>query len=103
RHLKFKPTCMTVPENALQAAVDMSDIAIAQDFRDVATLAELLLHAFYLHESGKYEASHITAWTIAERCLHEQWKTHLRERDAQHTTPGADEKFINSERKQKLT
>lgn len=102
-HLKWKPFCMTVSKNVLRAAVDMSDTAIAQDFRDVATLAELLLHAFYLHESGKYEASHITAWTIAERCLHELWKTYLHERDAQHTTPGSDEKFINSERKQKLT
>jgi hypothetical protein len=102
-HLKFKPTCMTVPENVLQAAVDLSDAAMVQDARDVATLAELLLHAFYLHESGKYEASHVTAWTIKERCLHELWKTHLRELDNQHTTAGGEEKFINSERKQKLT
>lgn len=94
---------MTVQANVLQAAVDMSDAAIAQDFRDVATLAELLLHALYLHESGKYEASHIAAWTIAERCLHERWKTHLHELDNQHTTPESEEKFINSKRKQTLT
>lgn len=101
-HRKRNPFCMTVPENVLQAAVDMTDAGIAKDFRDVATLAELLLHSFCLHESGKYAASHITAWTIAERCLDELWKTHLRELDNQHTAPGAA-KLINSKREQKLT
>jgi hypothetical protein len=90
-HRKFKPTCMTVPENILQTAVDMIDMAIAKDSRDVATLAELLLHAFYLYESGKYAASHTTAWAIAERCLRELWETHLAE------------KSITSKRKMKAT
>lgn len=102
-HLKFKPTCMTVPENIIEAAVDMTNAAIAKDFRDVAILAELLLHSFCLRESGKYEASHISAWTITERCLNELWNTHLRELNNKHTSPGSEEKFINSERKQKLT
>lgn len=102
-HLKFKPTCMTIPENVLEVAVDMTNAAIAKDFRDVAILTELLLHSFYLHESGKYEASHISAWTITERCLNELWNTHLRELDDHHKASGYDEKFINSERKKKLT
>jgi hypothetical protein len=103
QHVKFKPVCMTVPENVLQAAVDMTDAAIIKDFPNVAILAELLLHSYSLYESGKYAASHISAWTIAEWCLNELWETHLRELDNQHTAPGSEEKFINSERKQKLT
>jgi hypothetical protein len=102
-HVKFKPICMIVPENVLQAAVDMTDTAIVKDFDNVATLAELLLHSLSLYESGKYAASHISAWTVAEWCLNELWKTHLRELDNQHPVPGSEEKFINSERKQKLT
>jgi hypothetical protein len=102
-HLKCKPACLAVPENVLQAAVDMTNATIAKDFRGVATLAELLLHSFYLHESGKYEASHISAWTVAERCLNKLWNTHLHELDNKHTVPGSGEKFINSEREKKLT
>jgi len=101
-HRKLKHLCMTVPANVLHAAVDMTDAGIANDFRDVATLAELLLHSFCLHHSGRFEASHIAAWTIAEKCLDDLWKTHLRDLDKQHTAPGAA-KFINSERKRKLT
>jgi hypothetical protein len=103
RNFMSEPIFATVSKIALQGAVEMSDAAIKRDFHDVVTLAELLLHAFYLHESGKYEASHITAWTIAERCLHELWKTHLCELDNQHTIAGSEENFINSERKQRLT
>ncbi|HUW83634.1 MAG TPA: hypothetical protein VMZ31_12650 [Phycisphaerae bacterium] len=102
-HRRFKPVCTTVPGKVLHAAAEMTDAAIAQGFPGVAVLAELLLHAFYLHESGKYEGSHITAWTIAERCLRELWKTHLGQLDSQYTGADSEEKFINSERKQKLT
>ncbi len=81
----------------------MINTAITEDFHDVATLAELLLHAFNLHESGKYEASHIAAWTIVERCLNELWNKQLCELGNQHTSLGTKEVFINRERKQKLT
>lgn len=101
-HLKFKPVCMSVEINVVREAVAMCDAVNADSLRDVATLAELILHAFYLHESGKYEASHIAAWTISERCIHEQWKRHLAELDNRQTT-SETKKFINSERKQKLT
>jgi hypothetical protein len=102
-HLTVKVACTTVPENVLQATVDMIGTATANDFCDVATLAELLLHSFYLHESGKYEASHISAWTITEKCLNELWRTHLTELDQQHSITGSEEKFINRDRKDKLT
>ena len=42
-HRQFAPVCETVPENILQAAVDMTDAAFARDFREVAMLAELVL------------------------------------------------------------
>jgi hypothetical protein len=103
QHLKFTDASMSVPESVVRAAAEMTDRTMTKDFRDPATVAELLLHSVYLYESGKYEASHVAAWTIAEKCLHERWETHLRELNSQHTVPGSEEKFINSERKQKLT
>lgn len=102
-HVKFKTTCDTVSEDVIKDTVDMTDAAISKDSHDTAILAELLLHSFYLYESGKYEASHISAWTIVERCLNERWNTHLSELDNQHVAAGSEEKFINSERKKKLT
>lgn len=102
-HMKVRPFRKTVPENILQTAVDMTNTAIAKKFDDTTTLADLLLHAFFLHESGKYEASHITAWTIAEKCLNELWKTYLCELNKQHTASGTEGRFMNSARKAKLT
>jgi hypothetical protein len=102
-HTKFGHICKTVPENVLRTVIDMTNTATAKNFDDTTTLADLLLHAFFLHESGKYEASHITAWTIAEKCLNDLWKTYLCELNKQHTASGTEGRFINSDRKDKLT
>jgi hypothetical protein len=99
-HVKFKPVFNTISEDVLKTAMEMTDIAIA---KDAATIAELLLHSFYLHQSGKYEASHITAWTIVERCLNAQWLTHLHDLDNKHAATGAENKFISKTRADKLT
>lgn len=101
QHLKFRPVWQSVPESVLQTTVDLTNAAIGKGSDDVATLAELL--SFYLHESGKYEASHTAAWTIAERCLNELWNAHLCNLEDQHQASGSEEKFINSVRRQKLT
>lgn len=92
-----------VSENILQTAVEMANTAIAGRFDEAITLADMLLHAFSLHQSGKYEASHLTAWTIAEKCLNELWNIYLQELNMQHAEPEPEGKFINSARKGKLT
>lgn len=101
-HAKYKDICDVVSEIIVGDAFALTEAAFSKD-QDTSILAELLLHSFYLYDSGKYEASHIAAWTIAERCLHQRWETQLRALDAQHSTAGPEGKFINSERKQKLT
>ena len=102
-HHIFKPTCTKVPPDVVQSAADMTDKAMADEARDTATLAELLLHSFHLHESGKYEASHIAAWTIVERCLNDKWQTHLQSLNSRRSPDGSAERFISSNRRQKLT
>lgn len=102
-HGKFGHICETIPASILQTAIDMTNAAVAERFDDAITLADLLLHAFFLHQSGKYEASHISSWTIAEKCLNELWMTYLRELDEQHSGHEFEGKFINKDRKGKLT
>ncbi len=102
-HKKFGHIWQIVPENILQTSIDMTNAAMAKNFDDTITLADLLLHAFSLHESGKFEASQIIAWTIAEKCLNDLWNTYLYELNENHTASGTEGRFINSARKDKLT
>ena len=88
---------------SLDATVDLVDKTIQDNFQDVAVLAELLLHSAYLHESGRYEASHIAAWAIIENCLNKKWKMYLEELNDQQSTKDKKSKFIDSNRMKKLT
>lgn len=59
------------------AAVSATDVAtVAAGDRDL--LAEMILHAFALHSSGRLESSMVTAWTVAERCLNELWDQYIK-------------------------
>ena len=102
-HRRSKVTCDVVKESVLPVAAEMTENAIAHGSRESATLAELLLHSFHLYENGKYEASHIAGWTITERCLNDQWQAWLSQLDEQHSEQLDPDRFINADRKKKLT
>lgn len=104
-HKTCCPWHLIVTLDVVSEAIRLTDAALANQSNDAATLGELLLHAFELHDSGKYEASHISAWTIAERCMNQIWHSHLEDAERRHSncTGDSEEKFINSTRRQKLT
>lgn len=104
-HIKPCPWHLIVTLGVVSEAIELTDAAVANKSSDAATLGELLLYAFELHDSGKYEASHISAWTIAERCLNQIWRSCLDEAERQYSDSAGDpmEKFINSVRRQRLT
>lgn len=104
-HQQRRPWHRVVAIDVLADAFALTDTALADETNDAATLGELLLHAFELHDSGKYEASHISAWTVAERCMNQIWRSHLNDAETRFSSPtgDSDEKFINSNRMQKLT
>jgi hypothetical protein len=105
QHQQRRPWHTLVTLDVLSDAFKLTDTALADEANDAATLGELLLHAFELHDSGKCEASHISAWTVAERCLNQMWRSHLDDAETRFSTSigDPDEKFINSTRMQKLT
>jgi hypothetical protein len=104
-HSSRRPWHYVISQESLKAALDLTDSALNDESNDAATLAELILHAFHLHDSGKYEASLVSAWTVAERCLNQIWSSHLDDAERKHTAElgGSDRKFINADRRTKLT
>lgn len=104
-HQQRRPWHRIVTLDVLSEAFALTDTALVDETNDAATLGELLLHAFELHDSGKYEASHIAAWTVAERCMNQIWRSHLDDAETRFSSSAGDpnEKFINSTRMQKLT
>lgn len=104
-HQVVSPWHPIVTPELISDAIKTADSALVNGAKDAAILGELLLHAFASHDNGKYEASHISAWTIVERCLNELWRSHLDEAERKHPMSAGDEdkKFINSKRLQKLT
>ncbi len=105
QHKQYRQFHPLVTPEVVSEAINLTDKAIVDESNDAALLGELMLHAFKLHDSGKYEASHISAWTITERCMNQIWQSHLDNAERQHTkcTGDSDEKFINSTRREKLT
>ncbi len=105
QHKKRMPFHPVVTLDVVSEIISLTDAALLDESNDAATLGELLLHAFDLHDSGKYEASHISAWTIAERCMNQIWHSYLDDAERRHpiSTDDPNEKFINSTRRQKLT
>lgn len=103
-HEKRHPYQMVVKSDVVSEAFRLTDIALLNNSNDAATLGELFLHAFELHDSGKYEASHISAWTIAERCINQIWLSYLNDMEQQQPicSDVPNEKFINTTRRQKL-
>jgi hypothetical protein len=104
-HETRRPWHHLVSVDIVSEAIDLTDAALMTQSNDAAILGELLLHAFDLHDSGKYAASHISAWTIVERCMNQIWHSHLEKAEQEHSNSSAEtgEKFINSERRKKLT
>lgn len=104
-HKKRRPWHRVVTLDVVSEAISLTDAALVDEANDAATLGELLLHAFELHDSGKYEASHISAWTVAERCMNQIWRSHLDDAERLYSSCTGDpnEKFINSTRRRKLT
>ena len=104
-HETRRPWHLLVSMDIVSEAIDLTDAALVTQSNDAAILGELLLHAFELHDSGKYEASHISAWTIVERCMNQIWHSHLDNAERKHANCliDTDEKFINSDRRKKLT
>ncbi|MCP5096657.1 MAG: hypothetical protein GY943_13975 [Chloroflexi bacterium] len=92
---------LDVVSNALR----LTDTALSISENDAAALGELLLYAFELHDSGKFEPSLISAWTVVERCMNKIWHSHLDNAERQYSSSTRDpnQKFINSTRRQKLT
>lgn len=103
-HKIFMPFHTVVAQDVISEAIRLTDAALLNNSNDTATLGELFLHAFQLHDSGKYEASHISSWTITERCLNQIWLSYLADAEQQHPTCSdtSNEKYINSTRRQKL-
>lgn len=77
QHKQNRPFHLLVTLEVVSEAINLTDKAIVDESNDAAMLGELMLHAFELHDSGKYEASHISAWTITERCMNQIWQSHL--------------------------
>ena len=104
-HKKRLPFHPVITLDIVATAISLTDAALVDEANDAATLGELLLHSFELHDSGKYEASHISSWTVAERCMNQIWRSHLDDAECRYSSSTSDpkEKFINSTRRQTLT
>ncbi len=105
QHSKVRPWQDVLTLEILHKSISLAEGALQEEGNDAATLAELLLHAFHLNDSGKYEASHISAWTVAERCINHIWLSRLDDKEREYSNSSAEsqEKFINAIRRQKLT
>jgi hypothetical protein len=104
-HSRVRPWHCVLAIEIVDKSISMAEAALREEGNDAATLAELLLHAFHLNDSGKFEASHISAWTVAERCINHIWLSHLGDKDRDYSSSlgESQEKFINAERRQTLT
>lgn len=105
RHKDFMCVHPVISLNALSETIRLTDEALSRDAKDATVLGELLLQAFQLHDTGRYEASHISAWTIIERCMNIIWSSYLDDAENQNTVDKgkSGKKFINSDRRVKLT
>lgn len=105
QHKSRSPWHNVMSLESLRSAVELTDLALNDESNEAAMLGELVLHAFYLYDSGKYPASLISAWTVAERCLNQIWSLYLAESEQKHSEDLGDagRKFINAERRNKLT
>lgn len=103
-HRDRYPWHCVVSTDTVSKSLALADAAVQNEANDAAILAELLLHAFHLNDSGMYEASHTSAWTVAERCINKMWRSNLddAEREQSHYLADPSEKFINAKRRQKL-
>jgi hypothetical protein len=76
-YLQFTTGFEGIDNDVLQLTSGLVDTNLSAGNSDIMTLADVFLHAFYLFESEKCEASHTACWTIAEKCLNELWDNHL--------------------------
>jgi hypothetical protein len=75
-------TRQTFPLDRIRAAALAADAATSAG-QDRDLLATMILQAFALHSSGQVEASLVTAWTVAERCINELWDQYLGDQETQ--------------------
>ena len=104
-HDGFMSSTPVVLSSVLSETIQLTDNSLTNNNRDSSVLGELLLKAFRLHDSGQYEASHISAWTIIERCLNIVWNRYLENAEEKYSgqISSSEKKFINSERRTKLS
>ena len=86
----------------VERAATKADEANQKHGLNARTQADFLLQAFSLFQRHHNETAHVVSWAIIEYCVNFIWSSFLDESAGVNALEG-DVKFLNSERRQKLT